>query len=242
MDFAPTPEQLRFRDRLRAWLAEHAPADVPRGDQASFDLRRRWQKQMHEAGWMGVSWPVEYGGRGGSRFEQAIVNEELARARAPRPANNIGLEMGGPTIIAHGTEDQKQRLLEPILSGEEIWCQAFSEPEAGSDLAAVRTRARRVDGGFLVSGQKVWTSLAHEARWCMLLARTDPESSAHRGLTFFVLDMGADGVSTRPIVQITGEAEFNELFLDEVFIPDEQVLGEVGHGWTVALTTLMNER
>src|SRR4051794_2468937 len=242
MDFSPTAEQARLRDALRAWLAENVPADVPRGDQASFELRRRWQRQLHEAGWMGVSWPAEYGGRGATRLEQAIVNEELARARAPRPANNIGIEMGGPTIIAHGTEAQKQRLLEPILSGEEIWCQAFSEPDAGSDLAAVRTKARRVDGGFRVSGQKVWTSLAHEARWCMLLARSDPDSIAHRGLTFFVLDMQAEGVTTQPIVQITGEAEFNELFLDDVFIGDDHVLGEVGQGWTVALTTLMNER
>ena len=242
MDFSLTPEQEQFRDELRAWLAEHAPRDMPRGDHASFGLRRDWQRRLSEAGWVGVSWPVEYGGRGTSRTMQALVNEELARVRAPRLANDIGLEMGGPTIIAHGTEAQKQRLLRPILSAEEIWCQAFSEPEAGSDLASLRTRARRVDGGYAISGQKVWTSLAADAKWCMLLARTDPDSKAHGGLTYFLLDMGQEGVEARPIVQITGESEFNELFFDEAFVPDENILGDVGSGWSVAMTTLMNER
>lgn len=242
MDFSLTPAQLAFRDELRAWLADHHPGEAPRGDQASFRFRRDFQRAMHEAGWVGVSWPAEYGGRGVGRMEQAIVAEELARARAPRFANTIAIEMGGPTIIAHGTERQKERLLEPILSAEEIWCQAFSEPGAGSDLAALSTFARRVDGGFRVSGQKVWTSLAREARWCMLLARTDRDAPMHQGLTYFVLNMEAEGIEARPITQITGESEFNELFLQDVFIADEDVLGEVGGGWQVALTTLMNER
>jgi alkylation response protein AidB-like acyl-CoA dehydrogenase len=242
MDLSLTADELRFRDSLRAWLTQNAPSEMPPGDQASFALRRDWQRRMYEAGWVGVSWPVEYGGQGGTRMQQAIVNEELARVRAPRLANNIGLEMGGPTIIGHGTEAQKDRFLQPILAAEEIWCQAFSEPEAGSDLASLRTRARRVDGGFAVTGQKVWTSLAADSRWCMLLARTDPAAPAHRGLTYFVLDMQAPGVEIRPIRQITGEAEFNELFLEDAHIPDDHVVGEVGQGWTVALTTLMNER
>jgi alkylation response protein AidB-like acyl-CoA dehydrogenase len=242
MDFSFSPSELAFRDELREWLAGNHPGESPRGDQASFAFRREWQRRLHEAGWMGVSWPREYGGGGRSRTEQAIVNEELARAHAPRPANTIAIEMGGPTILAHGTEEQRQRLLEPILSGQEIWCQAFSEPQAGSDLAALRMRADEVPGGFSVTGQKVWTSLAREARWCMLLARTDPAATGHRGLTYFVLDMEAAGIEVRPIVQLTGETEFNELFLEDVFIPRDAVLGEVGDGWTVALTTLMNER
>jgi alkylation response protein AidB-like acyl-CoA dehydrogenase len=242
MDFSLLPEEQRFRDELRAWLDEHAPTEVPAGDQASFDMRRDWQRQMFDAGWVGVSWPAEYGGRGLSRTQQAIVNEELARARAPRLANNIGLEMGGPTILAHGTPEQKERWLRPILSAEEIWCQAFSEPGSGSDLASLRTRARKVDGGWAITGQKVWTSLAADARWCMLLARTDPESRAHAGLTYFILDMDQPGVDHRPIIQITGESEFNELFFDDAFIPDEHMLAGVRDGWKVATTTLMNER
>ncbi len=235
-------DELELRDELRAWLADNPPGVAPQGDQASFEFRRNWQRRMFDAGWVGISWPVEFGGRGASLAHQAIVTEELARIRAPRVANTIAIEMGGPTILAHGTEAQKARLLRPILSAEEIWCQAFSEPGAGSDLAALKTRARPVDGGFAVTGQKVWTSLAKEAKWCMLLARTDPDTKGHRGLTFFAMDMEQDGIEARPIVQITGESEFNELFLDDVFIPSEHVLGDVGGGWTVALTTLMHER
>jgi alkylation response protein AidB-like acyl-CoA dehydrogenase len=242
MDFSLTTEEVRLRDELRAWLADNAPGEVPAGDQASFDLRRQWQRKMFDAGWVGLSWPVEYGGRGTSRSMQAIVNEELARVRAPRLANNIGLEMGGPTIIEHGTPEQKERWLRPILSAQEIWCQAFSEPEAGSDLASLRTRARRVDGGWAVTGQKVWTSLAADATWCMLLARTDPDSKAHGGLSYFILELDQPGVDYRPIIQITGESEFNELFLDGAFIPDDHLLAGVGEGWKVATTTLMNER
>jgi alkylation response protein AidB-like acyl-CoA dehydrogenase len=242
MDFSFSDAERALRDELRAWLAANHPGPGPAGDEASFAFRRAWQGKLHEAGWMGVSWPREYGGGGRSRMEQAIVNEELARAHAPRPANTIAVEMGGPTILAHGTDAQRERYLEPILSAREIWCQAFSEPQAGSDLAALRTRATPVAGGFSVTGQKVWTSLAREARWCMLLARTDAGATGHRGLTYFVLDMTAPGIEVRPIVQLTGEAEFNELFLEDVFISEDDVLGSPGDGWTVALTTLMNER
>lgn len=242
MDFTLTDSERHFRDELRAWLDANPAGEAPAGDEASFEFRRDWQRRMYEAGWVGLHWPEEYGGRGASPVELAIFNEELGRAGTPRFANTIAIEMGGPTIIAHGTAEQKERLLEPILSGEEIWCQAFSEPGAGSDLASLRTRAEKVEGGYRITGQKVWTSLAHEARWCMMLARTDPDTTDHRGLTYFVMDMRQDGVEPRPIVQATGEQEFNELFLDGAFVSDDQVLGEVGKGWRVAITTLMNER
>jgi alkylation response protein AidB-like acyl-CoA dehydrogenase len=242
VDLTLTASELAFRDELRAWLAANHPGEEPPGDAGSFAFRRAWQARMHAAGLVGIHWPVAYGGRGATPVQQAIFNEELGRGRAPRLANTIAIEMAGPTIIAHGTEAQKARLLEPILSAEEIWCQGFSEPDAGSDLAAIRTRAKRVDGGWLLSGQKVWTSLAHEARWCMMLARTDPGSRAHHGLTYFLMDMHQDGAEARPIVQITGEREFSELFVDEAFVSDDQVLGAVGDGWRVAITTLMHER
>src|SRR6185295_19771850 len=161
---------------------------------------------------------------------------------APSPANILGLVMGGPVVITHGTEAQKQRYLEPILSAEEIWCQGFSEPEAGSDLASLKTRAVKRNGGWVVSGQKVWTTLAHQAKWCMLVARTDRDAPKHRGLTYFLMDMEQDGVDVRPLVQITGEAEFNELFIEEARIPDENIVGGEGNGWPVAITTLMHER
>jgi alkylation response protein AidB-like acyl-CoA dehydrogenase len=189
-----------------------------------------------------VSWPEEYGGRGATQIEQAIYGEEMVRAQAPPPANLIGLSMGGPVVIAHGTEDQKHRYLEPILSGEEIWCQGFSEPDAGSDLASLRTKAVRDGDDWIVTGQKVWTSFAHEAKWCMLVARTDPNVGKHQGLTFFILNMDQPGVQIRPLRQITGEAEFNELFLQEARVPDENIIGGEGNGWAVAITTLSFER
>ena len=242
MDLTPSPQEQAFRDELRAWLAENAPGREPEGDEAGFDFRRDWQRRMHAAGWAGVAWPREYGGRGATLVEQAIYNEELARAHAPSAANVLGLAMGGPTVIAHGTEEQKRRYLEPILSAEEIWCQGFSEPDAGSDLAALKTRAVRDGDDWVVSGQKVWTTLAHHAKWCMLVARTDPDAPRHQGLTYFLMDMEQDGVQVRPLRQITGEAEFNELFIEEARIPRENVVGGENNGWAVAITTLMHER
>ena len=185
---------------------------------------------------------MEYGGRGARPSESAIYFEELGRARVPMAANVLGLLLGGPTLMMWGTPEQKERFLAPILSGEEIWCQGFSEPDAGSDLAALKTRAVRHGDEWLVSGQKVWTSAAQHSKWCMLVARSDPDAPKHKGLTYFLMDMHQEGVQVRPLRQITGEAEFNELFIEDARIPQENVVGDVGNGWNVALTTLMNER
>jgi alkylation response protein AidB-like acyl-CoA dehydrogenase len=243
VDLSLTEQEQAFRDELRAWLEANHPGPAPRGgDQEQFAFEREWQRTLHASGWAGVSWPKEYGGRGATLIEQAIFGEELARAKAPRPANVLGLVMGGPVVIAHGTEEQKERFLEPILSAEEIWCQGFSEPESGSDLASLKTKAVSDDGGWRVTGQKVWTTFAHEAKWCMLVARTDADVPKHKGLTYFLMDMEQDEVEVRPLRQITGEAEFNELFIENAYVPDDNVVGGVGNGWMVAITTLMNER
>jgi alkylation response protein AidB-like acyl-CoA dehydrogenase len=243
MDLTLSAEEEAFRDEVREWIADNHPGPAPQGgDQEQFEFEREWQRKMHAAGWAGIAWPKEYGGRGATLIEQSIFGEELARAKAPRPANVLGLVMGGPVVIAHGTEEQKERFLEPILSAEEIWCQGFSEPESGSDLASLKTKAVKDDGGFRITGQKVWTTFAHEAKWCMLVARSDPDAPKHKGLTYFLLDMEQDEIDVRPLRQITGEAEFNELFIEGAYVPDENVVGGVGNGWMVAITTLMNER
>ena len=242
MDLTLSPEEEAFRDELRAWIADNHPGEEPEGDEAAFEFRRGWQRRLSADRWAGVSWPEECGGRGATLVEQALFNEELAAARAPAVANVLGLVMGGPVVIAHGTEEQKERYLGPILTADEIWCQGFSEPESGSDLASLKTRAVKSDGGWVVTGQKVWTTLAHHAKWCMLVARTDPDVPKHKGLTYFLMDMEQDAVQVRPLVQITGEPEFNELFLEEAYVPEENVVGGVGNGWGVAITTLMHER
>ena len=203
---------------------------------------RAWSRAQYDAGYSGLTWPKEYGGGGAPYTHQAIFLEEMARAEAPPHIGVIGLGMAGPTIIAHGTEEQKSRYLMPILSAAEIWCQGFSEPDAGSDLAGVRTSARLDGHRFVVDGQKVWSSFAHIADWCILLTRSDPDSTRHAGLTYLVVDMHAPGVEVRPLRQITGEAEFNEIFFSGVDVPVENVLGEVGGGWQVAMTTLLHER
>ncbi|MGI8461345.1 MAG: acyl-CoA dehydrogenase family protein, partial [Solirubrobacterales bacterium] len=236
-------EEEVFRDEIRSWLEANHPGPSPGGGEtAEFQFQREWQKVMHAGGWAGISWPKEYGGRGATLIEQSIASEEMARAKVPRPANVLGLVMGGPVVIAHGDEDQKERFLDPILSGEEIWCQGFSEPESGSDLASLKTRAVKSNGEWVVTGQKVWTTFAHEAKWCMLVARTDPDAPKHKGLTYLICDMEQDEVEVRPLRQITGESEFNELFIEEARIPDENVIGGAGNGWNVAITTLMHER
>ena len=241
MDLTLSADELAFRDEIRAWLRDHHPGPEPDGTEAGFEHRLAWQRTLHDAGYAGIAWAKEYGGRGATLMEQTIFNEELVRARAPAPANVLGLIMGGPVVITLGTEDQKRRFLAPILSGAEIWCQGFSEPDSGSDLASVRTRAERADGGWRITGQKVWTSFAHRARWCMLLTRTSDDARYHN-LTYFVCDMRQPGVTVRPLRQITGDTEFNEVFFDSVFVGDENVIGRPGEGWNVALTTLMFER
>jgi alkylation response protein AidB-like acyl-CoA dehydrogenase len=242
VDLTLSPAEEGFRDELRAWLADHHPGREPAGDEAAFEFRRDWQRRLHGAGWAGVSWPTEYGGRGATLVEQAIFNEETVRAGTPQLANVLGLAMGGPTVIAHGTEEQRRRYLPPILSAEEIWCQGFSEPDSGSDLASLKTRARRDGDHWVVTGQKVWTTFAQHAKWCMLVARTDPDAPKHKGLTYFLMDMEQEAVQVRPLVQITGEAEFNELFIEEAGIPHANIVGGEGNGWAVAITTLMHER
>ena len=242
MDLTLTSAEQAFRDELRDWLAAHHPGPEPKGDEYGFEFRRAWQRELNTAGYAGLSWPQEYGGRGATLVEQAIFNEELTRADAPSPANVLGLVMGGPVVIHHGTPEQKERYLAPILSAEEIWCQGFSEPDSGSDLASLKTRAVRDGDDWVVTGQKVWTTLAHESKWCMLVARTDADVPKHKGLTYFLMDMEQEGVQVRPLRQITGEAEFNELFLEEARIPAENVVGGVGNGWNVAITTLAHER
>jgi alkylation response protein AidB-like acyl-CoA dehydrogenase len=246
MDLHDTPEEAAFRAELRAWLEENLPEELQghRGGAARFDgpEMRAWSRALHDAGYVGLTWPEEYGGGGAPYTHQAIFLEETARAEAPPHVGVIGIGMAGPTIVAHGTEEQKSRYLERILSVEEIWCQGFSEPGAGSDLAGVRTSARGEDGVFVVNGQKVWSSFAHLADFCILLTRSDPESSRHAGLTYLIVDMHAPGVDVRPLRQITGEAEFNEIFFTDVRVPAENLLGEIGGGWQVAMTTLLHER
>src|SRR3954452_11782257 len=212
MDLTLSPNEQEFRDELREWLQQNHPGQEPTGDIDAFEFRREWQHKLHENGYAGLSWPKEYGGRGATLIEQALFNEEMVRARAPMTANVLGLVMGGPVVIAHGSEEQKERFLEPILTADEIWCQGFSEPESGSDLASLKTKAVKSNGEWVVTGQKVWTTFAHEAKWCMLVARTDFDAPKHKGLTYFIMDMDQDEVQVRPLRQITGEAEFNELF------------------------------
>jgi alkylation response protein AidB-like acyl-CoA dehydrogenase len=242
MDLTFTDAETAFRDEFRGWLADNDPGPRPEADEAGFQWARDFQRRLADGGWAAVTWPVEYGGRAATLTQSAIFFEELARAKAPLPANVLGLLLAGPTIMIWGTDPQKDRFLAPIVTGEEIWCQGFSEPEAGSDLASLKTRAVKDGDEWVVTGQKVWTSAAQYAKWCMLVARTDTEAPKHKGLTYFLLDMEQDAVQVRPLRQITGEAEFNELFIEEARIPDENVLGGVGNGWKVALTTLMNER
>jgi alkylation response protein AidB-like acyl-CoA dehydrogenase len=245
MDLRDTPEEAAFRAEVREWLEANVPTELsgPRSNEEQYaSAWHEWSRKLADAGYAGLTWPVEYGGRGAPYPHQAIFLEETARAEAPQHMNVIGLGMAGPTIIAHGTEEQKQRYLPKILSADEIWCQGFSEPGAGSDLSAVRTSARLEGDHFVVDGQKVWSSFAHVADWCILVTRSDPDSVRHAGLTYMLVDMHAPGVETRPLRQITGEAEFNEIFFTGVQVPVENVLGEIGSGWAVAMTTLLHER
>ena len=246
MDLRDTPEEAQFRADLRAWIAENLPEDKRggRGGAQRFDdpFMREWSRKLYEGGYAGLTWPKEYGGEGAPPSFQAMLYEELAAAQAPAHIGVIGLGMAGPTIAAHGTEEQKARYLQPILSADEIWCQGFSEPDAGSDLAAARTRAERRGDVYVVNGQKVWSSFAHIADFCILVTQSDPDAPRYRNLTYLLVDMHAPGVEVRPLRQITGEAEFNEIFFSDVEVPVENRLGDEGDGWQVAMTTLLHER
>jgi alkylation response protein AidB-like acyl-CoA dehydrogenase len=245
MDLRDTPEEAAFRATLRAWLAANVPDDLRgfRGwNDRALALGRDWSRTLHQAGYAGLTWPKPYGGHGLPWSYQAMYLEEVARAEAPQHMGVIGLGMAGPTIMSHGTPEQKARYLPRILTAEEIWCQGFSEPGSGSDLASVRTRAEPRGERFVIDGQKVWSSFAHVADQCILLARSDASGEKHEGLTYLIVDMKSPGVEVRPLRQITGEAEFNEIFFTSVEVPRENLLGEVGDGWRVAMTTLLHER
>ena len=246
MDLNLSTEELQFRDELRAWLTANIPKDWDERREDSLEVRfeylRSWQRKLYDAGWAGISWPKEYGGRGASLMQQVIFWQEMALAGAPPMANVLGLGLIGPTIIAFGTESQKNRYLRKILSAEEIWCQGFSEPNAGSDLANLQTEARLDGRDYVVNGQKVWISYGWAGDWCELVVRTDPGAPKHKGLTVLLVDMNSSGVEVRPLRQMTGETEFNELFFRDVRVPVENVVGKLNQGWDVAIGTLMHER
>ena len=250
MNFTLTPDQESFRNEVRAWLSRNMQqdwvarlrqgSDIPRPE--AYAMLRRWQRQMYDAGFVGLTWPKEAGGRGLTFVEEMILQQEMALSKAPPVLNILAIGMAGPTIIAYGTEEQKKRYPAKMLSCEEIWCQGYSEPNAGSDLAALQTRAAKDGEYWVVNGQKVWTSLAHVADWMMLLARTDPDAPRHKGITYFLLDMNLPGITVKPLTQITGDPEFNEVYLDNVRVHESQILGGLNNGWAVGLTTLMFER
>jgi alkylation response protein AidB-like acyl-CoA dehydrogenase len=250
MDFTLTPEQTAFRNRVRGWLAANIPAewherhskggDIPRPE--AYEFLRGWQRKMYEAGLVGLTWPKEAGGQGLTFMEELILAEEMALSKAPAVLNILAIGMAGPTIIAYGSDEQKRRYPPKMLSCEEIWCQGYSEPNSGSDLASLQTRAVKDGDHYVVNGQKVWTSLAHVADYMMLLARTDPDAPKHKGITYFLLDMKSPGVTVKPLTQMTGDAEFNEVYFDNVRVPAAQILGGLNNGWQVGLTTLMYER
>jgi alkylation response protein AidB-like acyl-CoA dehydrogenase len=257
MDFEETEEERAFRAEVRAWLETKAnrrvvggPSDhsyVPGEKSAEDDLKhtaacKEWQQTLYDGGWAGLTWPVDAGGRGGKGWQQRIFNEEQAKFDVAVGAFAVGIGMAGPTIIAWGTDEQKARFLPPMLRGDEIWCQLFSEPGAGSDLAGLRTRAERDGDEFILNGQKVWTSGAHYSQWGLLLARTDLDQPKHRGITAFILDMSLPGIEVRPLRQITGASHFNEVFFTDVRIPASAQLGPLNEGWRVANTMLSNER
>jgi alkylation response protein AidB-like acyl-CoA dehydrogenase len=250
VDFGDTEDEATFRREARAWLERHAPArgtadDFTTGrrpDHEYVAASRQWQRRLFDAGWAGLAWPAAVGGQGRSLAFEVILQEEQARFGVSSALFDVAIGMAGPTIIAHGDDQQRSRHLPAMLRGEEVWCQLFSEPGAGSDLASLTTRASRCPGGWIIDGQKVWTSFARAADFGILLARSDPDAERHAGITFFLLDMRADGIDIRPIRQMNGAAEFNEVFLTDVFVPDDAVLGEVNGGWAVAMTTLASER
>jgi alkylation response protein AidB-like acyl-CoA dehydrogenase len=252
MDFRFSAEDEAFRQELRAWLQKNRPAQssaqddrtdfMHEGSKDDWQRRLQWHRKMHSGGWVGLSWPKEYGGRGATLTQQLIYNEEMAAANTPQLVNGLGIMLVGPTIIHWGTEEQKKRYVPKILSGDEIGCQGYSEPGSGSDVASLQTRAIEEGDYFIVNGQKVWTSDAHHADWCILLVRTDPSAPKHKGISYVLVDMHSPGVTVRPLVQITGDANFNEVFFEDVKVPKKNLIGEKNQGWQVAITTLMFER
>ena len=248
MNFDLTEQELAFRDDIRAWLQENLPEGWGETVSEPVELSEKitflkdWTRKLHAAGYAGLSWPKEYDGGGATLMEQVIFNEEVARFKAPTAYNSIALGMVGPTLIEVGTEEQKQRYLSKMLTCEDIWCQGYSEPSAGSDLASLQTRAVQDGDAFVVNGQKVWTSYAHDAAYCFLLARSDPDVPKHKGLSCFIVDMKSPGIDIRPLKQITGESEFNEVFFDNVRVPRENLVGELNNGWMVGIGLLMHER
>jgi alkylation response protein AidB-like acyl-CoA dehydrogenase len=244
MDLAFSPAEEAFRAELRAWLADNLPSQVPEPQTLADEVAWLvdWQRRLAAGRWVGVHWPHEYGGRSASVIENYIFQEEMARSRAPEIINRIGVNLVGPTLIHHGSAAQKERYLAKLLTAEEIWCQLFSEPNAGSDLTALRCRAERDGDAFVVNGQKVWTSYAQFARWGILLARTDPAAPKAKGISFFILDMHSPGITIRPLKQMTGSDEFNEVFLENVRVPTDNLVGALNRGWEIAQTTLAHER
>ena len=246
MDFSYPPEVEQFRKELRAWLAANLSQEVVaagRGrDPDTFETLRAWDATLADAGWGAVSWPPEYGGRGASVLEQLAYAEETTRARAPVPLNVIGMNNIAPAIMQYGTETQKRELLPRMVRADDIWCQGMSEPEAGSDLASLRTRAVAEGDAYVVSGQKVWTSLGHRADWCQLYVRTDPAAPKHKGISCLIVDMTLPGIEVRPLVTLNGAADFAEVFFNDVLVPADALLGPLNGGWQVATTTLSHER
>jgi len=248
MDFAFTEEQRAFREELRSWLRQNLPESWKQThgarveETAGHEYRREWERKLFEAGYAAMHWPKEYGGRGLTVYHSLIVSEELGRAGAPEPFNTSGLETAGPLLMANGSDEQKRTLLPRIPAVQDIWCQGFTEPEAGSDLAAVRTSARRQGDGWLINGRKIWTSHAHEADWCILLARSDPEAKTAKAMTVFAVPMSTKGVTVRPLAQLNGKTDFNEILFEDVLIPGDSNIGPVNDGWRVATLSVARER
>ena len=243
MDLSLTPDDQAFQEEIRLWLKAHV-GEIPsfRTIEEEFQWGRTWQATLAADRWVGIHWPSEYGGRSATPIQVALFNMEYARSKAPQPVNRNGINHVGPTLLAHGTEAQKQRWLPRILDAQEIWCQLFSEPGSGSDLASLSTRAIASDDGWVLQGQKVWTSYAQFARWGIAIVRTDPDAPKHKGLSYMVVDMESPGIDIRPLVTMTGESEFNEVYFDEVFVPNDCLVGGLNQGWAVANTTLAHER
>ena len=242
MDFNDTPEEARFREEAATWLAENAPNDDAFRALTPLEQAKQWQKQKYDAGWACIGWAPEFGGRGASPIEEVIWQQEESQYDLPANFFLIGQGMIAPTLMAWARDEDKARYLPPLASGEEVWCQLFSEPAGGSDLAALRTRAERDGDEWVINGQKIWTSGAHFSDYGVIVVRTDPTVPKHKGLSYFYVDMKAPGVEIKPIKQLTGDSDFNEVYFNDVRVSDQQRLGEVGQGWQVSLTTLMNER